>query len=135
VVLFGSGIYTRDIAKDSTLLGRFKLDPSRQVIGAQCSGTLLLATLGLLNGLPACTDLTTKPWVVDAGVEVLNQPFTAKENIATAGGCMASQYLATWVIAKLAGREAAESAIHYVAPVGQKEISMEHSLSIVEPFI
>lgn len=135
VVLFGSGIYTRDIAKDVALLDRLKLDPSRQLIGAQCSGTLLLATLGLLNGLPACTDLTTKPWVIDAGVEVLNQPFTAKENIATAGGCMASQYLATWVIAKLAGKEAAESAIHYVAPVGEKEISMEHSLSIVEPFI
>lgn len=135
VVLFGSGIYTRDIAKDAALLDRLKLDPSRQLIGAQCSGTLLLATLGLLNGLAACTDLTTKPWVIDAGVEVLNQPFTAKENIATAGGCMASQYLATWVIAKLAGKEAAEAAIHYVAPVGEKETSMEHSLSIVAPFI
>lgn len=135
VVLFGSGIYTRDIAKDAALLDRLKLDPSRQLIGAQCSGTLLLATLGLLNGLPACTDLTTKPWVIDAGVEVLNQPFTAKENIATAGGCMASQYLATWVIAKLAGKEAAEAAIHYVAPVGEKETNMEHSLSIVAPFI
>ena len=33
---------------------------------------------GLLGGLPACTDLTTKPWVIEAGVEVLNQPFNAK---------------------------------------------------------
>ena len=134
-VLFGSGIYTRDIAKDAALLNRLNLNPEKQVIGAQCSGTLLLATLGLLNGVSACTDLTTKPWVVEAGIDVLNQPFTAKDNIATAGGCMASQYLATWVIAKLTGKESAESAIHYVAPVGEKEDTVAHSMSVVQPFI
>ncbi len=134
-VLFGSGIYTRDIAKDAALLSRLDLNPEKQVIGAQCSGTLLLATLGLLNGVPACTDLTTKPWVIEAGVDVLNQPFTAKDNIATAGGCMASQYLAAWVIARLAGREAAESAVHYVAPVGEKEANVAHCMSIVLPLI
>ena len=68
VVLFGSGVYTRDIAKDRTILDRLQLDPGSQIIGAQCSGTLLLAVLGILGDLPACTDLTTKPWVVDAGV-------------------------------------------------------------------
>ena len=135
IVLFGSGIYTRDIAQDVALLNRLKLDSERQVIGGQCSGTLLMATLGLLGGLPACTDLTTKPWVVEAGVEVLNQPFTARGNVATAGGCMASQYLATWVIAKVAGIEAAEAAVHYVAPVGEKDANVAHSLSVVEPFI
>lgn len=128
-VLFGSGIYTREIAKDKALLSRLNLDPGKQVIGAQCSGTLLMATLGLLNDLPACTDLTTKPWVIEAGIEVLNQPFTAKNNIATAGGCLASQYLATWVIAKLAGEDAAAAAIHYVAPVGEKDDYVERALA------
>jgi len=135
VVLFGSGIYTRDIAKDKTIINRLKLDTSRQLIGAQCSGTLLMAKLGLLNNLPACTDLTTKPWVIDAGVKILDQPFVAEGNIATAGGCMASQYLATWVIAKQRGIKAAKSAISYVAPVGEKETHTAHCLSIVEPFI
>ncbi len=135
VVVFGSGIYTRDIAKNLAILGRFDLNPAKQVICAQCSGTLLLATLGLLNGLPACTDLTTRPWVLDAGVEVLNQPFVARDNLATAGGCMSSQYLAAWIIARQAGRSAAESAIYYVAPVGEKEETVEHSMSIVMPFI
>ncbi len=134
-VLFGSGICIRDIAKDADLLNQLNLDPAKQVIGAQCSGTLLMATLGLLGDLPACTDLTTKPWVIEAGVEVLNQPFTAKDNIATAGGCLSSQYLATWTIAKLAGKEAAESAIHYVAPVGEKETQVAHSWSVIEPFL
>jgi transcriptional regulator GlxA family with amidase domain len=135
VVLFGSGIYTRDIAKDKNILGRLKINPSNQLVCAQCSGTLLLAVLELLNDLPACTDLTTKPWVIDAGIKVLNQPFVAKDNIATAGGCLSSQYLATWIIAKLAGPEAAASAIHYVAPVGEKESTVDHSISIVQPYM
>ena len=135
VVLVGSGIYTRDIAKDRKILNRINLNPSNQLVCSQCSGTLLLSVLGVLNGLPACTDLTTKPWVIDAGVEVLNQPFFAKDNIATAGGCMSSQYLAAWIIAKLAGNDSAESAIHYVAPVGEKESAVSHSMSIVLPYI
>ena len=134
-VLFGSGIYTRDIANDNGILNRLNLDSSRQLIGGQCSGTLLMAKLGLLNNLPACTDLTTKLWVIDAGVEVLNQPFTAQNNIATAGGCLASQYLATWVILKLAGQEAAEASISYVAPVGEKEVTTSHAISIVKRYI
>jgi transcriptional regulator GlxA family with amidase domain len=135
VVLVGSGIYTRDIARDRQILDRINLDPARQLVCAQCSGTLLLSVLGLLNGLPACTDLTTKPWVIDAGVEVLHQPFVARGNIATAGGCLSSQYLAAWIIARLAGNAAAESAIRYVAPVGEKDSTVEHCMSIVAPFI
>ena len=135
VVLFGSGIYTRDIAKDTAMLDQLNLDSSKQIIGAQCSGTLLLATLGLLNGLPACTDLTTKPWVIDAGIDVLNQPFIANGNVATAGGCLSSQYLACWVISKLAGQQAAESAIHYVAPVGEKEETVNRCISVIKPFV
>jgi transcriptional regulator GlxA family with amidase domain len=135
VVLFGSGIYTRDIAQDTAILNRLNLDPSRQTIGAQCSGTLLLATLGLLNGLPACTDLTTKPWVIEAGIDVLNQPFIANGNLATAGGCLSSQYLACWVIAKIAGQAAAETAIHYVAPVGEKEETVARCMAVVKPYI
>ncbi len=135
VVIFGSGIYTRDIAKDQTIMSQLTLDPSRQLLCAQCSGTLLLAKLGFLAGLAACTDLTTKPWVIDAGIEVLNQPFVANDSVATAGGCMASQYLATWIIAKLDGVESAQSAIHYVAPVGEKEATVSRSLAVISPFI
>ena len=54
-------------------------------------------------------------------MEVLDQPFFATGNLATAGGCLASPYLAAWVIARLEGHEAAKSALHYVAPVGEKE--------------
>ncbi len=96
-----------------------------------------MAKLGLLNGVAACTDLTTRPWVEETGVAVLNAPFTAiaKGNIATAGGCLASQYLAGWVIGKLAGIEQLEQAIHYVAPVGEKEQTVRHCTEVISPFL
>lgn len=134
-VLIGSGIKTRDIAADSGVMSRIKLDPSRQLIGAQCSGTLLLAKLGFVGDLPACTDLTTKPWVIEAGVNVIDAPFVAHGNVATAGGCLASQYLATWIIARGASMRDAEEAIYYVAPVGEKALYVDQAVKIVAPFI
>lgn len=130
-VLVGSGVRTREIADDAALMSALKLEPARQLIGAQCSGTLLLARLGLLGTLPACTDLTTKPWVQEAGVEVLDQPFAAHGNVATAGGCLASQYLAAWLLTRLLGRDAAEAALHYVAPVGEKEAYVARAMQHV----
>ncbi len=135
VVLFGSGLYTRAIAANSALLDRLQLDPVRQLIGAQCSGTLLMARLGLLGDCPACTDLTTKPWVVEAGAVVLDEPFHARGPIATAGGCLASQYLATWVMLQRAGEAATREALHYVAPVGEKQAYVERLLARVAPFL
>lgn len=134
-VIIGSGIKTREIAQDAGLLGRIQLDPARQLIGAQCSGTLLLAKLGLLGAVPACTDLTTKPWVIEAGVDVLDQPFSADGNIATAGGCLASQYLATWILLRAGSYEDAEAALHYVAPVGQKEEYVVRAMESVACFV
>jgi len=134
-VIVGSGMRTRDIANDPALMSQLKLDPTRQLIAAQCSGTLILAKLGLVGRIPACTDLLTKPWVQEAGVEVLNQPFYADGNVATAGGCLASQYLATWIIARLEGVEAARSAMHYVAPVGEKEACVDRALAHVVPYL
>lgn len=134
-VIIGSGIRTREIAADSALLSRIILDPRRQLIGAQCSGTLLLAKLGLIGDLPACTDLRTKPWVIEAGVSVLDTPFVAHGNLATAGGCLASQYLATWIIARAATLEDAADAMHYVAPVGEKAVYVERAVAAISPFL
>ena len=133
-VIIGSGVRTREIAADPVLLAQIRLDPARQLIAAQCSGTLILARLGLIDGVPACTDLATKPWVVEAGVNVVDAPFFAHGPVATAGGCLASQYLAAWMILRGAGREAAEAAIHYVAPVGEKAAWVERAMAVVTPF-
>jgi transcriptional regulator GlxA family with amidase domain len=138
-VIFGSGIYTRAIAQgmgqSGALLDRLQLDPLRQTIAAQCSGALLLARLGLLADMPACTDLTTKPWLIEAGVRVEDAPFHARGPIATAGGCLAAQYLAAWIMLRGAGVDAATRALHYAAPVGEKDAYVERLLAVVRPFI
>lgn len=134
-VIVGSGIRTREIVNDPAVMSSLRLDPARQLIGAQCSGTLILAKLGLLGAVPACTDLTTRPWVQEAGVEVLNQPFFAAGNVATAGGCLASQYLAAWLIGRIEGEEAARSALHYVAPVGEKEDYVARAMANIAPYL
>ena len=41
-VLVGSGMKTREIAADPALMSQLRLEPARQLVGAQCSGTLLL---------------------------------------------------------------------------------------------
>jgi len=134
VVVVGSGNLTRDIVNDKDLMARIKLDPKRQIIAAQCSGTLMLAKLGLLDQVPACTDSVTKPWVQEAGIEVLNQPLFAKDNVATAGGCLASAYLTAWLIAKLDNLETVKSALHYFAPVGEKDEFVEKALKNITPY-
>ena len=134
-VIVGSGVRTRDVVADSELMAQLHLDPSKQLLGAQCSGTLVLARLGLLDGVSACTDVTTKPWVQEAGIDVLNQPIFVSGNIATAGGCLASAYLAAWIIARMEGIDAAASALHYVAPVGEKEDYVSRAMGHITPFL
>ena len=135
-VIVGSGIATREVVETPAIMQILGgLDPGRQLIAAQCSGALILAKLGLLRDVPACTDLVTKPWVIAAGVRVLNQPFFAKGNIATAGGCLASQYLAAWVITRLLGRDEAVGALHYVAPVGEKQDYIDRAWRNIEPYL
>jgi len=134
-VIVGSGIKTREVVNDAALMAQLQLDPARQLIAAQCSGTLVLAKLGLLGAVPACTDLTTKPWVLEAGVEVLNQPFFAQGNVATAGGCFSAPYLAAWIIARSEGQQAARDALHYVAPVGEKDDYVARAMKNIVPYL
>jgi transcriptional regulator GlxA family with amidase domain len=130
-VLIGSGMKTREVALDRSIMDQLQLDAERQLIGAQCSGTFLLAKLGLTGQLSACTDNTSKPWVQAAGVRVVNQPFVAHGNIATAGGCLSAQYLSAWLLTRLKGEATAREVMHYFAPVGEKEAYVERAMGHV----
>ena len=135
VVLFGGSPLSREIVDDRAIMSRLKLNPSRQLIGSQCAGAWFLAKLGLLATLPVCTSRATRPLLEAKGIRVLDQPFFAGGNIASAGGCLASPYLATWVILRLLGRDAAETALGSVAPVGQKAQYVAGALDVVSPFV
>ena len=118
-VLFVSGQGTRDRIVDENWLSKFELDPARQMIGSICSGSLILAKLGLLEGKTATTYPTAKPLLESLGIEVVEKPFIAHGNIATAGGCLAQQYLIGWVIEKLADKEWKDLVIKAIQPVGE----------------
>jgi transcriptional regulator GlxA family with amidase domain len=134
-VIVGSGHLTRQIIADEKLMSRLALDPRRQLIASQCSGALVLARLGLLDSVPACTDLKTRAFLEAAGVQVLDRAFYAAGNVATAGGCLSATYLATWVLWRLADRATAQEALDYVAPVGERDEFLARALGVVEPFV
>lgn len=134
-VIIGSGMKTREVASDASIMGQLQLNPAKQLIAAQCSGTFLLAKLGLIGNVPACTDLTSKPWVQAAGVQIVNQAFFAQGNLATAGGCLSAQYLSAWMIARLKGWEQAREVLHYFAPVGEKDEYVARALAHIRPHV
>jgi len=129
VVLFGSGIKSREISQNATIMSALTLSPERQLIGSQCSGALFLHHLNLVNDMPICADLTTRPFLEELGATVINKAFNINGNIATAGGCLSSQYLAMWVIASTIGIDEAKEAIRYVAPVGQQDEYVDRAVA------
>ena len=118
-VLFTSGKGTRAKISDPAYLAQFRLDPEKQLIGSICSGALMLAALGLLAGRRATTYPSSKSLLESYGVEVIEKPIVIDGNIATAGGCIAGQYLAGWVIERLVGRVVAEAVLGSCQPVGE----------------
>lgn len=118
-VLFVSGQGTRDRIADENWLAKFDLKPEKQFIGSICSGSLILAKLGLLNGKTATTYPTSKIALEDLGVEVVEKPFVAHDKVATAGGCLAQQYLIGWIIENLAGTEWKNLILKSIQPVGE----------------
>jgi hypothetical protein len=73
--------------------------------------------------------------VVEAGVHVLDQPLYAAGNVATAGGCLASHYLATWILARTAGRDVAADVLSYVTPVGQQADWAARAFAAIDPYL
>jgi transcriptional regulator GlxA family with amidase domain len=118
-VLFVSGFGTRERITDQAWLDRFKLNAEKQIIGSICSGSLIMARLGLLEGKTATTYPTVKATLEELGVEVVEKPFVVHGNVGTAGGCLAQQYLIGWVIEKLAGTELSDLVVKSIQPVGE----------------
>jgi transcriptional regulator GlxA family with amidase domain len=134
-VIVGSGRQTRQVIEDPSIMSRLDLSPERRLVASQCSGALVMERLGLLQNLPACADSATRPWLEAKGVRVLDAPFYAKGNIATAGGCLSGQYLAAWIIWRLVGKEAVREALSYVVPVSQEEEYISRAINLVGRYI
>lgn len=102
-----SGDGSRAKLADPAFMGALRLDPARQVIGAIDSGVLILAALGLLEGLSATTYSTVMPELEAMGVRTENRALVVHGNVATGGGCLASLDLCAWMVERLLGQAAA----------------------------
>jgi transcriptional regulator GlxA family with amidase domain len=119
VVFFASGPGTRKLIRDPEYLGRFNLDPQKQIICSMCSGSLILAALGILNGISATTYPTALEELRSFGVETEDKSLVVHGNIATAAGCLAALDLVSFVLDKTVGQSVREEVIASVQPVGK----------------
>ncbi len=130
-VIVGSGFQTFEHIENDSLMGEFTLGANdEQLLGSQCSGAAILHRLGLVDGVMVCTDLMTAPKLQALGVEVANESFRVGGNLATAGGCLSSSYLAFWMISRLESTEAAQDALRYVAPIGEADDYVERAMLV-----
>lgn len=123
LVFFASGGGTRALYKDAAYLSQFELDPNRQLICSMCSGALLLASLGLLEGITATTYPTAFEALRELGVEVVeDHHLVVHGNIATAAGCLAAIDLVQWAVERLYDEATSKDVIASVLPVGQGQV-------------
>lgn len=112
-----SGPGSRIKITEPAFLAALKFDPARQLVAAIDSGALILAKLGLLDGLTATTYPSVFAELEALGVMTERRPFVVHGNVATGGGCLATQDLAAWIVERLIGPEAAKAIVDSVAKV------------------
>ncbi|BDG47285.1 hypothetical protein PspKH34_18460 [Parageobacillus sp. KH3-4] len=84
-----------------------------------CSGALIIAALGLLDGKTATTYPTAKKELEKFNVNVVEESFVVEGNIATAAGCLAAQDLVGWFIERLVSKKVRHAVLNSIQPVGQ----------------
>lgn len=118
-VMFASGHVTRALHGDAAYLARFAgLDPTRQLLTAQCSGSLILGALGHLRGRRATTyaapDAIAR--LAELGATYVSEGLVVDGPVATAAGCLANADLVGWIVTRLAGPDLAAAVLAEVAP-------------------
>ena len=122
VVLLVGGDGVRGCIRSPEFLGKLHLNPEHQLIGAQCSGALILGTIGLLKGQTATTYPTAAKELSGMGVEVVERSLVIHKNVATSGGCLSTLYLTAWILQQTVGMEEARRVLIDAAPVGECEV-------------
>ncbi len=113
-----SGDGSRAKIADPAFKNALRLDPSWQVIGGIDSGALVLAALGLLDGLSATTYPIIMHELEAMGVRTENRPLVVHGNVATGGGCLATLDLCAWMVERLLSADAAAKVRASFEPIG-----------------
>jgi putative intracellular protease/amidase len=121
VVLIVGGPGSRALAKNTAFLDKLKLDPTRQLIASQCSGSLILQAKGLLDGKQATTIISARDALKATGADVVDRPLVVQGNVVTSGGCLSTAYLAYWILQKTIGPEETSRATDLLLPTGEAD--------------
>ena len=135
-VIVGSGIKTREIVNDPAIMSALRLDPEapadrRAVLRHADACEARHARRGARVHRP-------HDQALGRGGRRRGARINRSSPLATSpppGGCLASQYLAAWIIARTEGLEAARSALHYVAPVGEKDEYVASAMKNIVPYL
>jgi transcriptional regulator GlxA family with amidase domain len=112
-VIFGSGWGMKELIKDPTYLKKIRdgLDLSRQFVGTQCLGSVILGAAGFLDNRPVTRYVPALPWLSTYPCELIDRPFVISGNLASASGCRAAPALSHWMLTKLLDEEIADTVL------------------------
>jgi putative intracellular protease/amidase len=110
VLLFPGGIGTRKLMHDEpTLEWVRKAHETTRYTTSVCTGALVLAAAGLLDGLDATTHWMSRPLLADLGARVVEQRVVEQGKIVTAAGVSAGIDMALTLTDRLVGPEVAQA--------------------------
>jgi transcriptional regulator GlxA family with amidase domain len=116
VLVPGSGPRTATEIADKQLTGWLRqVHPTTRWTTSVCTGAMILAAAGLLEGLPATTHWNVQPALGAMGAKPQrDQRIVRTGTIATAAGVSAGIDLGLWLAGEIAGREYAETIQLYI---------------------
>ncbi len=118
-VVHASGPATRQLMNDNNYLSNLGLSTDRQIVGSQCSGSLILAASGCLDGLTATTYPSARADLESFGVTFLAEPLVAHRRVATVAGCLAGIKLDEWLLAHFIAPDRVAQCIQSASPWGE----------------
>ena len=112
VVVYPGGIGTRSQIEDATVCDRLRrLAATTPLMTSVCTGSLVYAAAGLLDGLPATTHWASLDHLATLGTDVEVRPddrFVDAGPVVTAAGVSAGIDMALHLVARLHSRERAQ---------------------------
>jgi putative intracellular protease/amidase len=115
VVVVPGGIGTRDLLADETMLGwvRAAHETSRWTTSV-CTGSLLLAAAGLLDGMEATTHWAARGLLEELGARYVERRVVRQGKIVMGAGVSAGIDMALTLAAEIAGEEVAQAIQLYI---------------------
>ncbi len=110
VIVVPGGYGTRDLMEDETMLEWLRhAHEHSQWTTSVCTGSLLLAAAGILDGLEATTHWTALETLAEYGATPVRQRVVEQGKIITAAGVSAGIDMALTLVARIAGPELSQA--------------------------